>query len=96
MWHLEKKRIHMNKRTQYLMFFAIIALLILLPDLSFAQCAMCKRNAETGMQNGNSIIRGLNTGILYLMAIPYLALAFIFREQIKALYKSLLAKKFGK
>ena len=86
----------MSKRFQYFVFFILIAAVLLLPETSIAQCAMCKRNAETGMQNGNTIIRGLNTGILYLMAIPYLALAFIFREQIKGLYKNLRSRTSGK
>jgi hypothetical protein len=53
-------------------------------DLS-AQCAMCKQAAETSLKsNPNSIARGLNSGILYLMAVPYLLIAFIFRKRIKS------------
>lgn len=37
-----------------------------------AQCAMCSANAEMGVKNGNTQGKGLNTGILYLLAIPYL------------------------
>jgi len=36
--------------------------------------------------------RGLNSGILYLMAVPYLLLALIFRKQIKAVFLHLKAK----
>lgn len=36
-----------------------------------AQCAMCSVNAEQGTKNGNTQGKGLNTGILYLLAIPY-------------------------
>ena len=60
-------------------------------DDTFAQCAMCRKNAE-----GSNIAKGLNTGILYLMAIPYFMIAFIFREQIKSLFKSLRAKVSSK
>ncbi len=53
-----------------------------------AQCAMCKQAAESSLKsNSNSMARGLNSGILYLMAVPYLALAFIFRKQIFQLWK---------
>lgn len=37
-----------------------------------AQCAMCSINAEQGNKNGNTVSAGLNTGVLYLLAIPYL------------------------
>jgi len=39
-----------------------------------AQCAMCKRVAETDMKQKRkeTAARGLNNGILYLMSIPYL------------------------
>lgn len=36
-----------------------------------AQCAMCTINAEQGVQNGNTQAKGLNAGVLYLLAIPY-------------------------
>lgn len=37
-----------------------------------AQCAMCSINAEQGVKNGNTQTAGLNTGVLYLLSIPYL------------------------
>ena len=39
-----------------------------------AQCAMCKANLESNMQEGGSIGKGINKGILYLMTIPYILL----------------------
>lgn len=58
-----------------------------LPEFS-AQCAMCKQAAESSMKsNPNSLARSLNTGILYLMAVPYLMLCFIFRKQIAQLWR---------
>lgn len=37
-----------------------------------AQCSMCKASVESNIkQNGNFVGKGLNTGILYLMSIPY-------------------------
>lgn len=38
-----------------------------------AQCAMCKAVVETNLESGGSKGAGLNSGILYLMAFPYLA-----------------------
>lgn len=40
-----------------------------------AQCSMCTLNAENSVQNGNTEGNGLNRGILYLLAAPYLAIA---------------------
>jgi hypothetical protein len=37
-----------------------------------AQCSVCKISAESNINNHeNKIGRGLNKGILYLMAVPY-------------------------
>jgi hypothetical protein len=36
---------------------------------------MCALNAENSVQNGNTEGNGLNTGILYLLAAPYIAIA---------------------
>jgi len=37
-----------------------------------AQCAMCAISAEQGTKNGNTQGKGINSGVMYLMAIPYL------------------------
>jgi hypothetical protein len=42
-----------------------------------AQCSLCTMNAENSVQNGNSEGKGLNDGIIYLLATPYLAIAGI-------------------
>ena len=42
-----------------------------------AQCAMCKAVVEANLKEGGSAGAGLNEGILYLMAMPYIAL-FVF------------------
>jgi len=44
---------------------------------SSAQCPMCKTAVESGMEEGHTKGKGLNDGILYLLATPYLAIAFI-------------------
>ena len=40
-----------------------------------AQCSMCALSAENSVKNGNTQGKGLNNGILYLLAAPYLAVA---------------------
>ena len=42
-----------------------------------AQCPMCKISAETNLNNGGSAGQGLNKGILYLFATPYLIIGGI-------------------
>lgn len=42
-----------------------------------AQCAMCTLNADNSTQNGNTQGNGLNSGILYLLAAPYIAVAAV-------------------
>ena len=43
-----------------------------------AQCAMCRSTLENNYSNGNpGIAAGINTGILYLLSMPYLAITII-------------------
>lgn len=48
---------------------------ILLMQEVVAQCAMCKGQLETHGDNGTSI--AVNTGILYLLLLPFLFAGFI-------------------
>lgn len=56
----------------------IILLLIFTCSLMYldtqAQCSICTR---TAMQMGHKPAQGLNDGILFLMAIPYLAIGVV-------------------
>ncbi|HRG68333.1 MAG: hypothetical protein JNL65_09320 [Saprospiraceae bacterium] len=57
--------------------------LILVQQTVFAQCPMCKMAAESNMKSGGSVGKGLNTGILYLLAMPYIIvsiLAYIWKQ----------------
>ena len=50
-------------------------------DDANAQCPMCKMSAESNLKSGGTAGKGLNTGILYLFAAPYLmigGLAFMY------------------
>jgi len=38
-----------------------------------AQCSVCRATVESANENGESnLAKGINNGVLYLMAIPYL------------------------
>ncbi len=58
-----------------------------------AQCAMCKAAVESSANGPNSVAAGINKGILYLMAVPYLLLMFIFRKQIASLWRTMRGKE---
>lgn len=57
--------------------FLVAVVFILFPLAGEAQCAMCKAIAETSQQGGSSVADGLNMGIVYLMAFPYLLMGAI-------------------
>lgn len=52
-----------------------LSALLLLSDPAYSQCSMCSATAENSVANGNTEGDGLNDGILYLLAAPYLAVA---------------------
>lgn len=77
----------MKLRSGIIIALSILFLLLVHPE-TMAQCAMCKQAAASSLDNNpNSLARGLNSGILYLMAVPYIMLAFLFRKQIASLYR---------
>ena len=55
----------------------ILFFLSTLMNQAYAQCAMCKSVVESNIDGGSAIGSGLNDGILYLMAMPYLSLAIV-------------------
>ena len=76
-----------------------MVLLVLTNANSFAQgCSLCRTAPASDLENGGSIANGLNTGILYLMAIPYLILMlgayFFFKKPIDAKIKTWKEKYF--
>jgi len=60
-----------------LTFLLLIAVLSINVKPSYAQCAMCTLNAEQSVKNGNTQGKGLNKGILFLLAMPYLAVGAV-------------------
>lgn len=66
----------MYKNFKYL----LVLLIVFLPSIAPAQCAMCKAVVENG---DVGMAEGVNSGITYLMVFPYilvgLLLFFIYR-----------------
>lgn len=62
--------------------FSILALFLALNVISIqpaqAQCPMCRIAAESNMKHGGGTTgKGLNAGILYMLATPYLVVGLI-------------------
>ncbi len=74
----------MPTRIKSIFFFGFF--LIFFSDLN-AQCAMCRAVLESG--SDTSAAEGINNGIVYLMAIPYILVGVVFY----AVYKKLRPTK---
>ena len=55
--------------------FTILFIFIAVTQTSFGQCSMCKAVAESNLNDGGATAIGLNNGIMYLMAFPYIMIA---------------------
>ncbi len=63
----------------------LVSILIFADHLS-AQCPMCRMSVQSNLQNGGTQGVGLNSGILSLLAMPYLiigGLAFVWWKNRK-------------
>lgn len=60
---------HLIKYTSLLLLFLFSS------QITQAQCAMCKAVVESEAESGGAIAESVNSGILYLMAFPYLLVA---------------------
>lgn len=56
--------------------FCVLSLVLFSSDI-YAQCAMCTATVESNLKSGGTTGSGLNGGIMYLLAVPYLAMAAI-------------------
>lgn len=59
----------------YTVFFLVLLLWWAAPVLADAQCAMCNATASTATEGKKESALALNTGILFLMTIPYILLS---------------------
>ncbi len=73
----------------------VVIFLLLTQVSANAQCAMCKATAESNPDVGG----GLNAGIEYIMAVPYILLTLfavtIFRGRLITFWKDLTGKDKG-
>lgn len=54
----------------------LILVFVMVPDFAEAQCAMCRAVLES--EGSEAAAEGINNGIVYLMAVPYILVAALF------------------
>ena len=69
----------MINRTLFILIFALSYV------ASYAQCSMCRAVLESG--DAQETAKGINNGIIYLMAIPYVLVAFVGYQIFKLIRK---------
>ena len=69
----------------YRIFFLLIFIFLINVEEIYSQCSMCRAVLES--EEGQTTAKGINNGILYLMAIPYLLVGFIGWKVIQILKK---------
>ncbi|GAA4783707.1 hypothetical protein GCM10023231_09200 [Olivibacter ginsenosidimutans] len=60
-----------------LVFLLTISVVLIDTKVAHAQCAMCTLNADQSVKDGNTQGKGLNKGILFLLAMPYVAIGAV-------------------
>lgn len=81
------------KKTALIVAAAVLLAIVAQLDAD-AQCAMCKATVENTSDKSTSIAGGINTGILYLLSMPYLlagVVGFLWYRK----YKKNVGKKIG-
>ncbi|MFI5203119.1 MAG: hypothetical protein ACHQF2_01385 [Flavobacteriales bacterium] len=78
------------KITKGIWVFGLLLTAMLLSMDTDAQCAMCKASLEAASKEVDmNIGEQVNSGILYLMVIPYLVFFIFFRKKIRTLLREL-------
>ncbi|HEY2580432.1 MAG TPA: hypothetical protein VGI43_01420 [Mucilaginibacter sp.] len=67
----------MKTRLKRALFLIVFGLLVLSIKPVKAQCAQCAATVESNAKSGDKTANGLNKGILFLLAAPYLAVAAV-------------------
>ncbi len=65
------------KRTSLLIAAAVVLMVLASTVDVAAQCAMCKATVTENVISGKGKGQGLNSGILYLMAFPYIIASLV-------------------
>jgi hypothetical protein len=75
--------------------YTVLLFLIVSGQKIWAQgCSQCKLVSEQATElDESSFGTNINSGILYLMIIPYLLIFFLFRKRIISFFKSMISSK---
>ena len=68
-----------------LFFLLFVLLLCLSPETLSAQCSMCRAVLES--EEGQATAKGINDGIVYLMAMPYILVTVVGVVVYRMMYK---------
>jgi len=66
-------------------FIVLIVALLFFPEHAEAQCSMCRAVLES--EEGQATAKGINDGIVYLMAMPYILVAGVGFVVYRMMYK---------
>lgn len=64
----------------------LLFLLVTMVHSSWAQCAMCKAQLESGGQS--EVGNGINEGIIFLMIIPYVLIGVLLLVLLKGKFRT--------
>ena len=69
----------------HLFFLLFVLFLLLSPETLSAQCSMCRAVLES--EEGQATAKGINDGIVYLMAMPYILVTVVGVVVYRMMYK---------
>lgn len=64
--------------TKIIKIIGVMLLFVLTATNTFAQCSVCRAGAESNIEQGYTAGLGLNSGIIYLLCMPYILAAIGF------------------
>ena len=64
----------MYKRAKIIVFLTLV-LFVLGYNIGYSQCSMCRAVLQS--EEGQATAKGINNGIIYLMAIPYILVGLV-------------------
>jgi hypothetical protein len=67
----------MTKAFKIFILCAVFGIVLCAQQPAAAQCAQCSAVVESNSASGDNKTGGLNNGILYLLAMPYIAVAIV-------------------
>ena len=67
------------------LFIVLIMAFLFFPEQAEAQCSMCRAVLES--EEGQATAKGINDGIVYLMAMPYILVAGVGFVVYRMMYK---------